>query len=258
VFVLGKVVVRTSIVAVVLFASGLLTLARPAAAADTMTQDIPFVGCKADGQVGPLPAPPMPIRMPFVPKAVANRLAYYEAQNTPGIVAPRGWSCFGYYGSSGGSLILQPGVTPVHDDLLNQSPIKRYGIEIESSVSDTSGRFDVASVIARLFPTHKDFLGKVEGEGIMPSRDFPEGPFPADILTQYNDNDMSFETPANTIGLGTEQFWFKKNNQPIFGEISLVDEGDLKIAMRLPPQDQALVPVILDVMRSTVLATGAL
>src|SRR5580692_3776159 len=64
-------------------------------------QSIPFVGCKADGQVGPLKAPKETTKMISLPSELAHELAYYKAEGGVGVLAPRGWYCFETYGSSG-------------------------------------------------------------------------------------------------------------------------------------------------------------
>jgi hypothetical protein len=40
--------------------------------------------------------------------SVARRLAYYESGVSRGVLAPRGWFCFGVYGSSGSAFLVTP------------------------------------------------------------------------------------------------------------------------------------------------------
>ena len=68
---------------------------------------VPFVGCMSDGQVGPQAAPVIE-NTPVLPTNMAQRLAYYAASGAPGVLAPRGWHCFGLYGSNGSRLIVVP------------------------------------------------------------------------------------------------------------------------------------------------------
>ena len=77
-------------------------------------------------------------------------------------------------------------------------------IEIAVSSGGTSGRFEVAKVIARVFPAYKQFAQNVIAEGIEPASDFPSGPYSNDKLTYRAKNIVEFETPANTAGLGTD------------------------------------------------------
>jgi hypothetical protein len=67
-----------------------------------------FVGCNADGQVGPLPPPSGSKKEVQVPASIAKKLAYYKSEATSGVLAPRGWYCFGAYGSSGSALFVAP------------------------------------------------------------------------------------------------------------------------------------------------------
>src|ERR1700722_19088064 len=69
---------------------------------------VPFVGCKSDGQVGPQDAPiGTAISMPITTKA-AQMLAYYRTAEGVSVLAPRGWYCFGTYGSGGSALMASP------------------------------------------------------------------------------------------------------------------------------------------------------
>jgi hypothetical protein len=71
--------------------------------------DIPTVGCPQDGQVGPQDAPSLPKTVPVaVPSGMVSRLAYYSASKVfgGGVLGPKGWDCFGTYGSSGSQLFI--------------------------------------------------------------------------------------------------------------------------------------------------------
>lgn len=69
---------------------------------------VPFVGCASDGQVGPRKAPHGKSKsMPLSP-ALANQLAYYQAEEGSGVLAPREWHCFSTYGSSAAHCLLHP------------------------------------------------------------------------------------------------------------------------------------------------------
>src|SRR5262245_1162119 len=71
---------------------------------------VPFVGCKSDGQVGPLDAPDGVEQGVRVSAEAASKLAYYKSENL-GVLAPRGWFCFGTYGSGGYGIFVAP--TPI-------------------------------------------------------------------------------------------------------------------------------------------------
>lgn len=123
--------------------------------------DVPvlFVGCASDGQVGPLEAPSAKSKVMAISAGAAERLAYYKAEYGVGVLAPRGWHCFGTYGSNGATLYVSP--DPINAaDLLSTSWKGFAGPAIQISVAEggTSGRFEVAKTIARVFPKHKAFV----------------------------------------------------------------------------------------------------
>jgi hypothetical protein len=147
----------------------------------------------------------------------ARGLAYYQAVDVPGVLAPRGWYCFGVYGSDGASLFVTPQPIKADDFLsMNWSGISGPGIQISDTMGDTSGRFDVAQIIARVFPTHKAFVEDVIKEGIEPASDFPFGPYPQDRLTYRSDEVVEYQTPAQSKGLGTT-CRLMQNGDPIEG-----------------------------------------
>ena len=212
------------------------------------TSTVPFIGCPSDGQIGPLAAPAGHARQLPIPPAAAARLAWYKAANAPGVLAPRGWHCFGTYGSSRATLYVSPG--PLTAKLVlpgngwNGSP--GPAIEISSTYGDTSGRFGVAQIIARVFPAHRDFVQKVIAEGVEPAKSFPSGPYPADKLIYKSNEVVEYITPANTDGLGTNSA-LKKNADPISGVAILAGEEPnlIHLATRLPPDMSGLTPVII-------------
>jgi hypothetical protein len=73
---------------------------------------LPFGGCNSDGQVGPLSAPARKTMRVLATPAEAGKLAYYKAAKGIGVLAPRGWHCFGTYGSGGDTLFVAP--DPIH------------------------------------------------------------------------------------------------------------------------------------------------
>ncbi len=56
-------------------------------------------------------------------------------------------------------------------------------VQISVFSGGTSGRFQVAKIVARVFPAYKAFAQNVIAEGIEPASDFPFGPYPSDKLT---------------------------------------------------------------------------
>jgi len=207
---------------------------------------VPFVGCPADGQTGPQPAPSgQPVAVTLAP-AMAGKLAYYSATNIGAVLAPAGWHCFGAYGSSGGSLYVAPG--PItFNDVSGSSWAAGAGQAVEVSwvAGDTSGRFEVAQAIARLFPTQMAFAQKVIAEGVEPASSFPKGPFLQDQLTRRGDDVVEYETPAGALGLGTT-FSQLSSGTAIDGVALLQGQTpDLVfLAARLPPTEQGLAAAI--------------
>jgi hypothetical protein len=53
-------------------------------------------------------------------------------------------------------------------------------IQLSDSIGDTSGRFEVAAMIAKVFPAYSWFLKGVIDESIEPASAFPAGPLPKD------------------------------------------------------------------------------
>ena len=163
---------------------------------EAVAATVPFVGCKSDGQTGPLPAPrggPVAVE---ATDAVAARLAYYQAQDGYGVLAPRGWSCFGLYGSDGAFLIVAQRPFDPANLFKNPGNVAGAAVQLSFSSGETSGRFEVARTIARVFPKHRNFAQQVIDEGIARASEFPFGPYPHDRLTNKGDTIVEFATPA--------------------------------------------------------------
>ena len=212
------------------------------------TLQVPFVGCKSDGQVGPLDPPKGAASGIKLPAEVANQVAYYKAEDGFGVLAPRGWHCFSAYGSSGSSLFVSP--EPVSQKELFNSEWKGFSgpaIQVSLSVDDTSGRFAVARTIARVFPDRMKFVRGVVSEGIEPASSFPTGPYATDRLQRRGKNIVEFETPANTAGLGS-QSRLTMNASPIQGVAILFGEEPslVQLSMRLPDRDQTVNRAIIE------------
>ena len=213
----------------------------------TASADVPFVGCKSDGQVGPQDAPIGKHKTIAISPQLAQRVAYYKASDGEGVLGPRGWYCFGTYGSSGSNLYVTP--MPLKSaDLFSNSwkGVSSYGIQLSESNGDTSGRFAVAQIIARVFPAHFAFVKRVIAEGLEPATSFPNGPYPADKLTYRSKETVEYVTPPNTEGLGTKSFLIKDAN-PIDG-VALLTGDDLSLthlSARLSPEMSDLLPIII-------------
>lgn len=199
--------------------------------------------------MGPLDAPagqvPPALKLSV---AAAQRLAYYKAENGIGVLAPRGWHCFSTYGSNGSSLFVSP--EAINAATLFSAEWKGFaGPAIQISVADggTSGRFQVAKVIARVFPDRRQFVRDVIAEGIEPAASFPAGRYPQDKLTYRSKSIVEFETPANAEGLGTASR-LQSSSNPIRGVAILLSADDtslIQLSARLPEQDRDLTTAIL-------------
>jgi hypothetical protein len=228
-------------------AAAALAQTKPAAPTQKAMATVPFVGCASDGQVGPLKAPSGKSMVVAIPAQAAGRLAYYKAQYGPGVLAPRGWHCFSNYGSDGSNLFVS--VDPIDTTALFSPDWKGFAgpvVQISISLGGTSGRFQVAKVIARVFPAYKSFAQNVIGEGIEPASGFPFGPYPADKLTYRGKNVVEFETPANSEGLGTDSRLLK-NASPI-GGVAIVSGEDtdlVQLSARVSGKDRDLVPFMI-------------
>ncbi len=201
---------------------------------------VPFVGCQADGQQGPIePAKDGPT--PSVPKAVADQLAYYSANNS-GVLAPRGWRCAQVYGADGSELIVIPADSKgptVTDGPSITDPI----VSLEIALGSTSGRFTVASIAGPLFPVAKKFVQGVLHE---PETHTKLVSIANDRLTRRSATVVEFVTPARKQGLGIDQIMLA-SDLPVSGVAILLPEEDMNLVMlrvRLPPALAGLSAII--------------
>jgi hypothetical protein len=182
-------------------------------------------------------------------------LAYYRA-NRLAVLAPRGWHCFGLYGSNGAIVIVTP---ERHDakDLLQYPtvPLKGPAIQLSFSDGETSGRFAVAETAARLFPNLKEYVLQIIAEGIRPATDFPFGPYPTDVLNRKNDFEVEFETPGHHEGMGTHSR-LAQNGDPIRGiaEFSPSDDSGMYLLVtRLPSSLDSLSPSVTTLLKTSLI-----
>lgn len=154
------------------------------------------------------------------------------------MLGPRGWYCFGEYGSSGETLFVSP-------EPIFQTSFMGPAIEFSHRDGGTgSGAFGVAEVIARVFPDFKAFAKNVS-EGFGTS--IPFGPYPNDKLIYRGKREVEYKTPAQTEGLGT-QGSLKQSDSEIEGVAILVGQlpGHLLfLSMRLPPDSRELSSAII-------------
>jgi hypothetical protein len=207
--------------------------------------NIPFVGCPSDGQVGPLKPPHGAPKAVHASREAASHLAWYQAEQGSGVLAPRGWHCFSTYGSSGSSLFVAP--QSLDSKFFFSSKDHSFfgpAIQLSQMIGDTSGRFSVAKSVARLFPAHRDFAESVRDEHLGLDT-LPTGPSPTDKLHYLSKEAVEFITPPNHDGEGTHSF-LTKSNLPITGVVMLTGEelSCTTLSIRLPPDLADLGPII--------------
>lgn len=155
---------------------------------------IPFVGCPSDGQAGPVEAPNSASISASLSLKMARELAYYSSSSAPGagVLGPRGWHCFGTYGSGGSSLFVSPQSFDAGDiSSRSWSGFRGPAMELIGRNGGGSGMSSVAQIVARVFPAYKWYaLNYV--------RDFDQklafGPYPNDLLAYKSDSIAAFTT----------------------------------------------------------------
>ena len=227
--------------------------------AQGVTVQVPFVGCASDGQTGLRPAPTGKNKVVAIPSGVAARLAYYKAEYGAGALAPRGWQCFSTYGSDGVNLFVSPNpIDPKAPFSDNWKGFSGPAVQISDVAGGTSGRFEVAKIIARVFPEYKAFAESVIAEGIEPASDFPFGPYPNDKLTYRGKGVVEYQTPANTEGLGTVSR-LQANASEIDG-VAILSGADTDLTLlsaRLTENDRDLIPAIVGQVEKESAGTAA-
>ena len=214
-------------------------------------QTVPFVGCPSDGQQGPVAAPKGQPKALAIEAATATGLAFYQAQYSAGALAPRGWKCFSFYGSSGVTLTIAPGGKL--DDI--SQPIAGPAVVLADDDGGTSGRFDVAKVAARVFAApEKAFVASVIAEDVEPKANFPAGPYPTDKMTYKTPTLVEFATPAGKTGLGAA-VGLGASPLPVVGVAKLIGAADgpnlYLLAIRLPAAQANLAAAIVSAAEAT-------
>ena len=207
-----------------------------------------FVACPANGMSGP-EDPPASARMPALPGAAARKLALYAAAGMS-VVAPRGWHCIELYGSSGAFLLVTPGqhtAAELQDFRTLTGPV----VEMTYLNGYTSGRFDVARVLARLFPARRALVRSVIEEGLEPASRFPRGPYPSDRTTRRNRREVDFVTPAGATGMGLFEDRLGRSRDPVvgFARLGPHEGGVMLLDVRLPPTLRPLTAAIMQAAR---------
>jgi hypothetical protein len=210
---------------------------------------LPTVACAADGQMGPIVSPKHIGHVPPVPLSVAGDLAYYASSDL-GVFAPRGWHCFGLYGSRGSQIIVTPEPHDADDLLRSGSDLKGPAVQLSYIYGGTSGRFEVAKIAARLFPIATAYVRQVIEEGVLPEEEFSSEPYPNDVLARRSETEVELKTPADSICIGTHSR-LAKGNDPIIGVVLVFPKRDMdmvQLDVRLPPELARLAPAIVEVV----------
>ena len=164
------------------------------------TVSVPFVGCRSDGQTGSTEAPKGADVFLSIDGRAAEQLAYYKSAQGLSVLAPRGWYCYGMWGSGGDTLFVGP--EPIDGTAFSTGQDGFTGplIELSRRLGDTSGRFSVAKIITLVFPAYRAVAKGVIDEFERRGPTF--GPYPADKLTYKSKSMVRYRTPAQTDGLG--------------------------------------------------------
>ena len=73
-------------------------------------------------------------------------------------------------------------------------------IQLSDSDGGTSGRLEVAKMVARVFPANRAYARSIIAAGFSPASKYP---FRSDHLTYKSKDIVEFTTPAHRNGLGT-------------------------------------------------------
>jgi hypothetical protein len=219
--------------------SVLLCLACPALAAASdaeLQQRVAAVACPTNDQAGGAKLQAGASMPAQVPQRLAEQIAYYQAERSPGVYAPRGWSCRGWNGSNGSVLVVTPKrLEPPYFPL---PTITGAAVTIDTSDAGTSGRFHVGIVAAQLFPlVGSDFITRVREEHLISDSSFDRQPRPDDQLRYLSDRFVEYTTPANHSGLGTDGM-LEMSDLPVRG-LTLLNLGAdvntlIEVRVRLP------------------------
>ncbi len=204
----------------------------------------PFVGCPAEGMSGPAAAPTGSAIASNLPPSVAGKLAHYAADGMD-VLAPRGWHCIEIYGSGGAFLLVTPEPHGA-DELQSFRPLAGPVVELSYLNGWTSGRFDVARVLAHLFPSRRAYVRHVIQEGLEPARAFPFGPYPADRLIRHGRSEVEFTTPPGRRGMGTVMDLLDPSFMPVSGMARLAkQDGVTLLDVRLAAGSRPLTAAII-------------
>jgi hypothetical protein len=195
---------------------------------------VPLVGCRSDGQTGPIDAPESGTLSVGISRTAGQNLAYYKAVSGVGVLAPRGWHCFRTYGSAVETLYVSAEAIDTSGSFSDPKSFNGPAIQLSYISGDGSGSISVAEIVARVFPAYRSQAVKVMNGFDVPERERMFGPYPKDMLTYRSKKIVEFKTPANAEGLGTRLL--PKSDSAIRGVAMLAGQAPdlLHLSVRLP------------------------
>jgi hypothetical protein len=205
------------------------------AATPEIQQRVPTVGCPSNDQMGRglqtaelMPAP--------IEQNLAEQLEYYQGDDSPGVFAPKGWSCRAWNGSTGSVLLVTP--KRLAPPFFPLPRISGPAVMIETSDGTGPGRIHVAIVATQLFPlVGGEFIAAVRQEHLVSDGVFDVEPHPDDQLRYLSDRFVEYTTPAHHAGIGTEGL-LETSDLPITGLtiLNVQAEADsiTEVRVRLP------------------------
>jgi hypothetical protein len=178
---------------------------------------------------------------------VARQLAFYTTGQGFGVVAPRGWYCFGIYGSSGVDLVAGPRPIKAGDLFRpNRGGIAGPVVELEDTKAGGSGTAIAAEVWARIFPSYWPIVKGLISNGDLPAERHTFGPYHDDKLSAQTARLVRFQTRPRSEGLGTMGH-LKADDDPIEGVAMLQGKNPdlVMLRVRLPRELCDLAPRII-------------
>ncbi len=209
---------------------------------------VPVVDCPANDQTGGAKIRAGESMPAAVEQPVAGQIAFYRAEQGPGIYAPKGWYCHGWDGSSGTALVVTPKrMEPPYFPL---PAIAGPAVTIQTSDAGSSGRFHVAIVAAQLFPiAGSELITRVRQEHLISDASFEAAPHPGDQLGYLSDQFVEYTTPANRAGLGTDGL-LEISDLPVTGLTILNPEAEVntltEVRVRLPARLSVVAEAIVE------------
>ena len=203
---------------------------------------VPAIGCPTDGQQGPQAAPKNATKDLKLDAGTASGLVFYRNADI-GVLGPKGWHCLVLSGSNGTTIYVTPQPLEAKSLLGNAfKGISGEAIQLSVSLGETSGRFEAAKFVARLFPQDRVFVDHVIAEKIEPASNFVFGPYRTDRLKRRSEAMVEYETPAGLKGLGTDSR-LVPNPSPISGMVFLgEDDSVVSLSVR---EEGHLTPAII-------------